>query len=353
MSTSANGEEYYLDGYYYSPAFGIGGGFNAVITDITPYENYYFVTYDVHDLEGFSGDLINHCFAVVQRKIIEGTGTGYWSLYYYRVLAEGETIDLPSASTSAPAISADNFTDVKQSDYFYSAVRWGVEQGIIAGSGANTFSPNDTCTKAQILTFLWRANGSPEPTKSNPFNDVSESKYYYKADVWANEKGMVYPGAFGADEPCTRAMTVAYLWKLAGSPVVEGNTFSDVPSSADYAPAVLWAVDKGITSGTGGTAFSPNAVCTRAQIITFLYRNAGYETAVKPDLTSNGTEKDEGWKSAYIKLIREQYYTIDSFGSPIEIYKLVDVNGDDIPELYIETGITAAGSRLCTYYKVQ
>lgn len=344
--------EYYLDGYYYSSANGIGDDMAAaVITDTAPYEDCICVTYELRELEEYGGELRGRFFAVVQKKTIEGTGTSYWSLYYHKELADGEKPNIPASGSAPASPSVDQFTDVALSDYFYNAVRWGVEQGIVSGSSASTFSPNATCTKAQILTFLWRADGSPEPARTNPFQDVSGDKYYYKPAVWAYEKGLVSTDAFGADEPCTRAMTVTYLWKLAGSPAAEGNSFSDVPYTAEYAAAVLWAVNKGITSGTGGTSFSPDAVCTRAQIITFIYRSAGYETAALPDLKPGGAAGEAEWKRAYLDYINGQEHIKDPFtGLPEEIYKLVDINGDSIPELYIGTGVVAAGDLLCTYY---
>lgn len=349
---SSNQGEYYLDGYYYSSANGIGDDMAAAaITDAAPYEDYLCVTYELRELEDYGGELRGRFFAVVQKKAIGGTGTSYWSLYYHKELADGETPNIPaSGSTPAPP-SADKFTDVEPSDYFCNAVRWGVEQRIVSGSSASTFSPSATCTKAEILTFLWRAGGSPEPTRTNPFCDVSSDKYYCKPAVWAYEKGLVNTDAFDADTPCTRAMTVTYLWKLAGSPSADGNSFSDVPHTAEYAAAVLWAVNKGITSGTGGTSFSPDAVCTRAQIITFIYRNAGYETAAPPNLKPSSAAGEAEWKRAYLDYINGQEHIINQFtGLPEEVYKLVDINGDSIPELYIGTGMVAAGDAICTYY---
>lgn len=350
LSASPNGE-YLLDGYYYSVAAGIGGDLlEATITDAVSYENYYYVTYRIQVMEEYGGDLEGRFFAVVRQKTIEDTGTPYWSLYYHKKLADGEKAPVPDAPAAAAPSSADKFIDVRQSDYFYNAARWGVEEGIVTGSTANTFSPGDTCTKAQILTFLWRANGSPEPTGNSPFNDVSASDYYYKAAVWAWEKRLVPGGSFRGSEPCTRAMTVTYLWKLAGSPAANGNSFSDVPSAADYAQAVLWAVGKGITGGTGGTSFSPDAVCTRAQIITFLYRNAGFDPVTPPDLKPTASENDGAWKDAYIEYVNGLFPVIDSFtGLPKNVFKLMDVNGDGIPELFTTADVTDSGE-LITYY---
>lgn len=171
------------------------------------------------------------------------------------------------------AASVGGFTDVKSDAYYADAVEWAVDEGITSGTTASTFSPNNTCTTAQILTFLWRANGSPAASGGNPFTDVSASAYYYQAARWAREKGLISGSAFNGDTPCTRAATVTYLWKLAGQPSAGASGFTDVPSSASYAQAVAWAVREGITSGTSASTFSPNNTCTRAQIVTFLYRD--------------------------------------------------------------------------------
>lgn len=178
--------------------------------------------------------------------------------------------------TPPPNPTVSGFTDVKSSDYFADAVLWAVEKKITSGTSATTFSPGATCSKAQILTFLWRANGSPEPTAAKPFTDIKPADYFYKAALWAAEKGLVSGSTFGANADCTRAMTVEYLWKAAGSPTPSANaSFTDIPTNADYAQAVAWAVENKITSGTGGGNFSPAATCTRGQIVTFLYRAMG------------------------------------------------------------------------------
>lgn len=169
--------------------------------------------------------------------------------------------------------TAGGFSDVPTGEYYAVPVAWAVKNAITNGTSATTFSPEKVCTTGEILTFLWKAQNSPEPAISNPFSDAAESSYYYKAALWAYEKGLVSGSAFGANVPCTRSMTVTYLWKLAGSPAAGGNSFSDIPDSADYAEAVAWAVSKGITGGTGSNTFSPDMTCTRGQIMTFLYRD--------------------------------------------------------------------------------
>lgn len=188
-------------------------------------------------------------------------------------LPAGVKVKLSSKTTIAAKVGG--FNDVLETDYFADAVLWAVKEKITNGTSDTTFSPSNTCTTSQILTFLFRANGSPEPKAANPFTDVKESDYFYKAALWASEKGLISGSTFGGNTPCTRADTVTYLWKLARSPSAPAASFTDVPSNSEYAPAVAYAVSKGITSGTSKTTFSPEATCTRGQIVTFLYRVYG------------------------------------------------------------------------------
>ena len=171
------------------------------------------------------------------------------------------------------------FTDVPASAYYYDAVYWAVENGVTNGTSATTFSPNASCTRAQMVTFLWRAAGSPEPESTvNPFTDVSASAYYYDAVLWAVEQGITNGTSattFGPDATVTRGQTVTFLWRYDGSPAVSGSGFDDVVSDAYYADAVAWAAGEGVTSGTSATTFSPSNDCTRGQIVTFLYRYMG------------------------------------------------------------------------------
>ena len=170
-----------------------------------------------------------------------------------------------------------SFTDVADKAYYRDAVAWAVENGITKGTTATTFSPNATCTRAHAVTFLWRAAGSPEPkTSTMPFTDVNASSYYYDAVLWAVENGITKGTSdttFSPDATCSRAQIVAFLWRSEKSPAAgTANPFADVKSTAYYADAVLWAVKEDITKGTTNTTFSPDADCTRAQIVTFLYR---------------------------------------------------------------------------------
>lgn len=174
-----------------------------------------------------------------------------------------------------------NFIDVKTTDYFYNSVKWAVGKNITNGTSSTTFSPYKSCTRAEIVTFLWRAAGSPEPTTTrNPFRDVNAVTHssYYKAILWASQKGITSgtsTTAFSPDQVCTRAQIVTFLYRYAGQPSgYYSNPFKDVgaTSEASYYKAILWAVGKGITSGTSATTFSPYASCNRAEAVTFLYR---------------------------------------------------------------------------------
>lgn len=163
--------------------------------------------------------------------------------------------------------------DVPAHKWYAEPIFWAVENGIASGTSKTTFSPNQTCTKAQVLTFLWRACGSPMIEMDNPFWDIDNSKYYYRAALWAYEKGMQAGDYFEANEPCTRSMAVRFMWQVAGSPQQSQDTpFSDVIRSQNYTQAVVWAVKEGIVSGTSPTTFSPYNCCTRAEIMAFLYR---------------------------------------------------------------------------------
>jgi hypothetical protein len=170
------------------------------------------------------------------------------------------------------------FQDVPSDAYYFEAVNWAVANNVTNGTSETTFSPNVGCTRAQVVTFLWRAAGQPEPTEgTNPFTDVKDGTYYYKAVLWAVEKGITNGTSettFDPDETCTRGQIVTFLWRREGKPAPTGanNPFADVKPSAYFGSAVLWAVEKGITNGTSETTFEPNEDCTRAQVVTFLFR---------------------------------------------------------------------------------
>ena len=168
------------------------------------------------------------------------------------------------------------YRDVSKDSYYYDAVQWASDKGITNGVADSVFAPDWVCTRGQIVTFLWRSVGSPAPkTAEMPFADVAEDAYYAQAVLWAVENGITKGTSettFSPDQTCTRAHAVAFLYRLAGSPAVTGSSFQDVTADAYYNAAVAWAVQQGITKGTSETTFSPNETCTRAQIVTFLYR---------------------------------------------------------------------------------
>ena len=185
-------------------------------------------------------------------------------------------VTVSATFTQVQQPSDEPFVDVSKGDYFYDAVLWAVDKGITTGDGVNTFSPNKSCTRAQMVTFLWRAAGSPAATGTNPFVDVPAGEYYTDAVLWAVSKGITNgTGAdtFSPNDTVTRGQTVTFLYRYAGSPTVEaGDSFSDVASTDYFATAVQWAVNNGITNGNGVNTFGPVLDCTRGQIVTFMYR---------------------------------------------------------------------------------
>jgi hypothetical protein len=209
-----------------------------------------------------------------RRKLGLWDGTSYYNLYPNQIFEVWRPkLDYTTANLKDLG-DLPQFIDVKSGDYFHSAVYWALDKAITQGTTATTFSPDRDCTNAEILTFLWRAAGSPTPSGKNPFTNVSEDQYYATAARWAYEQGMVSGITFDADALCTRAMTVEYLWKAAGSPSATGSAaFTDV--TEDCAEAVAWAVSAGVTEGVGNGLFAPSSVCTRGQIVTFLQRAFG------------------------------------------------------------------------------
>ena len=170
-------------------------------------------------------------------------------------------------------------------NWAHDPIDWAVSNEITNGTSVSTFSPEEGCTRAQVVTFLWRAAGQPAPASStNPFTDVKPGTYYYNAVLWAVEKGITNGTSdktFSPDETCTRAQIVTFLWRYEGqpTPTSTNNPFADVKTSAYFGSAVLWAVEKGITNGTSATTFDPEDTCTRAQVVTFLYRNVLKESS--------------------------------------------------------------------------
>ena len=201
---------------------------------------------------------------------IDGRSIGAVKSYSFENVKRAHTIEVSFTR-------ANEFIDVPASSYFYEAVMWAVENGVTTGISASRFDPDGICTRAQAVTFLWRTAGSPEPeTRAMPFTDVPVGSYCYDAVLWAVENGITKGTSattFSPNMTCSRAQIVAFLWRSEKSPAAgTANPFADVKSTAYYADAVLWAVKENITKGTTNTTFSPDADCTRAQIVTFLWR---------------------------------------------------------------------------------
>ena len=179
-------------------------------------------------------------------------------------------------TTEKPSTTV-KFTDVSENDWFYEPVMWAVSNNITAGVSETKFAPNQTCTRAQAVMFLWNQAGKPVVSRKNSFKDVKSSDWYYNAVQWAVSEGITNGTSkttFSPSKTCNRAEIVTFLWNQAGKPSVSAsNPFKDVKSSDWYYKAVQWAVKKGVTSGTSKTTFSPTKACTRAQIVTFMYHN--------------------------------------------------------------------------------
>jgi len=192
------------------------------------------------------------------------------------------TFTMPAGKITVKAVFMDDntmlnfFTDVHAEDYYYDAVLWAAQEGVTGGTSDTLFAPNAGCTRAQAVTFLWRAAGSPEPKTLSSFADVPADAYYAKAVAWAVENGVakgVGETAFAPNAACTRAQIVTFLWRAQQSPASGGeNPFADVSAAAYYYNAVLWAVENDVAKGVSETAFAPNDNCTRAQIVTLIYR---------------------------------------------------------------------------------
>ena len=195
--------------------------------------------------------------------------------------AGGEQAGLPKTAVvhfAGKPAPASPFADVPSGAYYARAVDWALARAVTTGTDDTHFSPDEACSRAQVVTFLWRASGSPSPSRvSNPFVDVTPERYYYQAVLWAVEQKITAgtdPSHFSPDADCTRAQVVTFLWRADGSRTVRAdNPFLDVPANAYYSGAVLWAVDRKITTGADASHFVPDGVCTRAQVVTFLWRD--------------------------------------------------------------------------------
>lgn len=258
------------------PGGGGGGGGGAVST--------YTLTFDTNG--GSAIDKITKDSGMtIDLTAYKPTRAGYTFAGWFsdKALTKAVTSVKLTANTTVYAkwtqsgTAQNPFVDVKEGAYYYDAVLWAVEQKITSGTSATTFSPDASCTRAQMVTFLWRAAGSPKVENGkNPFTDVQADAYYYDAVLWAVEKGVTSGTSattFSPDATVTRGQTVTFLYRNAGSPEVSGTMpFTDVEADAYYAKAVQWAVQQKITTGTSETTFSPMSDCTRGQIVTFLYR---------------------------------------------------------------------------------
>ena len=212
----------------------------------------------------------------VAKVLVDGKSVGAVTSYTFKNVTKDHTIEAVfMKSNGNPQTGV--FVDVPEDSYYEEAVDWAEENGITQGTDDTHFSPNDICTRAQAVTFLWRTAGSPAPKSTTmPFTDIPTGSYYYNAVLWAVENDITKGtsgSTFSPDAICSRAQIITFLWRSEKSPAAgTANPFVDVKSTAYYADAVLWAVKKGITMGTTSTTFSPDADCTRAQIVTFLWR---------------------------------------------------------------------------------
>ena len=211
----------------------------------------------------------------VAKVLVDGKSVGAVKSYTFKNVTKDHTIEaIFMKSNGNPQTGV--FVDVAEGSYYEEAIDWAVEKGITNGVSSNMFAPNDPCTRAQIVTFLWRAAGSPAPKSMSSFTDVPADAFYAKAVAWAVENGITSgtgESKFSPDATCTRAQAVTFLYRASGSPAVSGKAeFSDVSTTAFYADAVAWAAKKGITTGIGGGLFGSDNDCTRGQIVTFLWR---------------------------------------------------------------------------------
>jgi hypothetical protein len=247
--------------FIYDGAYGSGDGLAAVVKDgkcgLVNYQNEVVVPLEYDDISTYAGGV---AYAVKD------------GILYILHITKNVSSDTGTDSTGI------SFTDVPANAYYTEPVAWAVKQKITEGTSASTFSPSRNCIRAQVITFLWRAAGEPEPTTTkNPFVDVNETAYYYKAVLWARENGITdgtSANRFSPDGTCTRAEVITFLYRFAGKPAVSGevSSFTDVGSGKFYTDAVAWAVEQKISDGTSSTTFSPSKICTRAEVVTLLYR---------------------------------------------------------------------------------
>lgn len=207
-----------------------------------------------------------------QAQVLYEKGYVRFNCNYYDIV-EGKTDTSKPVTNTGSTVSG--FKDVTTDKYYAESVEWAVDENITKGVTATAFQPDSTCSQAQILTFIWRSQGSPKVDTVAPIvesKNITPANYYYDAVNWGYANGMI-DGSFNPSSPCSRALSMQYLYQMAGSPAVTGDgSMQDVPESARYHDAVYWAIQQGITNGTTDSTFSPAATCTRAQIVTFLWR---------------------------------------------------------------------------------
>ena len=221
------------------------------------------------------------------RFVVYSTDCVYHEDFYHPYYSDKITDFYSYPDSTRPVLTGDttlnfhdipSFTDLPGDSFYFDSVAWALENNITNGATETTFNPGGNCLRAQVVTFLWRAAGEPEPTTTvNPFTDVKETDFFYKPVLWAVEKGItngISATEFGSYDNCNRAAVVTFLWRAAGSPEPETtvNPFTDVAETDFFYKPVLWAVENGITNGLSATEFGPNASCNRAQVVTFLYR---------------------------------------------------------------------------------
>ena len=265
----------YTDTIVYNRGYGLTYGAKQ------PVQSYTVTFYNGDDVTGNQTIEEGKCAVRPEDPVQEGkTFLGWYTdngaQYDFNASVTGD-INL-YAKFEDKAAPGNGFDDVIEGTFYYEPVLWAVDKGITTGLSSTIFGVDENCTRGQFVTFLWRAAGCPEPTSTdNPFADVENNQFYSKAVLWAVEKGIttgLAPDTFGVNDPCTRAQVVTFLWRYMGSPapVSTSNPFTDVEENQFYSIPILWAVENGITTGLDTTTFGVNVPCNRAQVVTFLYR---------------------------------------------------------------------------------
>ena len=260
--------QYMGAGMYEKQALQMFTGYGATVTAVdTSAHTFHFANEDAMQVEYLlvkdSAGITS--FLPLDTNYMTETETGY-----KLTLRGGYAVNFTLDSATEPV----SFEDVSERDWFYAPVLWAVENEITLGTTTTTFSPKRTCSRAQIITFLWRTAGEPEASSTlNWFVDVKSGDYFHKAALWAREAGLVDWGQFFPEDYCTRGYAMYYIWVACGSPAPKAKSaFTDVTDHVFYSDAVAWAVENGVTSGTSATTFDPDKTCDRSEIVTFLYR---------------------------------------------------------------------------------